>query len=117
MKTDELSSTNPDEGVIVKCLRFVACKKKLGEGGVIPCNVPQNVMHLMQETVEWKGVETKKQKCKQPQIEWRIDTRRDNEQGAIKEAGGRGDERGDAQVSGHVGGRGDGGEGGQEDEK
>ena len=56
MRTDDLSSRDPDEGVIVKCLRFVACKKKLREGGIVPKDVPDDVMQLMQASREWSRV-------------------------------------------------------------
>ena len=60
LRTDKLREENPDEGVIVKCLRFVACKKKVGEGGVVPCDVPEDVWQLMQACEEWAGVEERK---------------------------------------------------------
>ena len=47
-RTHNLSSRDRDEGVIAKCLRFVACKKKLREGGVVPRDYPEEVMLLMQ---------------------------------------------------------------------
>ena len=79
LRTNKLSSKNPDEGVIVKCLRFVACKKKLREGGVLPCDVPEDVMQLMQETPEWEEVKTRRGKHRKPQEEGKVDTSRDKE--------------------------------------
>lgn len=55
-RTDDLSSKDRDEGVIAKCLRFVACKKKLPEGGVVPRDYPEEVMRLMQASGEWSRV-------------------------------------------------------------
>ena len=60
LRTDELSSKHHDQGVIVKCLRFVASKKRIGEGGVVPCDVPKDVMKMMEETEEWSGVGQRK---------------------------------------------------------
>ena len=56
MKTNDLSSRDPYEGVIVKCLRFVAFKEKLQEGGVVPRDCPEDVIQLMQASDEWAGV-------------------------------------------------------------
>ena len=61
-KTHKLSKENPDEGRIVKCMRYVACKKKINEGGVIPCDVPDHLLHLVQEHREWAGVKPRKGK-------------------------------------------------------
>ena len=64
MRTDQLSSRNTNEGVIVKCLRFVAFKKKLRGGGVVPCDVPEDVVQLMRQAPDWTGVEVrKKERC------------------------------------------------------
>ena len=60
LRTDELSSKHKDQGVIVKCLRYVAFKKRIREGGVVPCDVPDEVMKMMEETEEWAGVGTRK---------------------------------------------------------
>ena len=60
LRTDELSSKHHDQGVIVKCLRFVASKKRIGEGGVVPCDVPKDVMKMMEETEELSGVGQRK---------------------------------------------------------
>ena len=64
LRTDELSSKRHDQGVIVKCLRFVALKKRIGQGGVVPCDVPEEVMKMMEETKEWAGVRRRKKQMK-----------------------------------------------------
>ena len=43
-------------------MRYVACKKKINEGGVIPCDVPHHLFHLVQEHEEWAGVKPRKGK-------------------------------------------------------
>ena len=39
-KTNALSDKNPEQGVIVKCMRYVAYKKRMTMGGVVPSEVP-----------------------------------------------------------------------------
>ena len=56
LRTNELSSSNEDQGVIVKCLRYVATKAKLPAGGVVPCDPPEDVKQMMKEAEEWTGV-------------------------------------------------------------
>ena len=41
-------------------MRYVACKKKINEGGVIPCDVPHHLFHHQHE--EWAGVKPRKGK-------------------------------------------------------
>ena len=47
MKTNDLSHSHPDDGIIVKCQRFIARKKYIDHGGVVPCNVPENVIDIV----------------------------------------------------------------------
>ena len=62
LRTNMQSLSDRDQGVIVKCQRFVATKKKLHEGGVVPCDPPEDVKLMMKETEEWAGVTVKYKK-------------------------------------------------------
>ena len=44
---------NHENGVIVKCQRFIASKKRL-DGGIIPKDVPPQIEELMRTDVDWK---------------------------------------------------------------
>ena len=51
-RTDELSSVRIDEGVLVKCLRLIAHKKFINEGGVIPEDPQVEIRHLKNVIIE-----------------------------------------------------------------
>jgi hypothetical protein len=49
-----------DDGVIVKCQRFIASSKKM-DGGILPKDVPQEVYRYMKEDPDWRC--KKKEDC------------------------------------------------------
>ena len=51
--TDFNLRTNDSSGVIVRCMRYVAYKKVLNEGGVVPEGVPPHIQELMEKNPLW----------------------------------------------------------------
>ena len=51
-KTNDLASPYNENGLIVKCLRYVATKKKIKEGGVVPKNIPADIFALLEKSTE-----------------------------------------------------------------
>ena len=52
-KVNKLWNSNRENGVIVKCQRFIASKKKL-DGGIIPKDVPPQIEELLKTDEDWK---------------------------------------------------------------
>ena len=48
--------TNKENGVIVKCQRFLVKKKSLKDGGVVPENMPQDVENRMKKNKNWMEI-------------------------------------------------------------
>ena len=53
LKTNQLWTTNKNEGVIVKFQRFIASKKAIKRGGVVPYNIPPHLIELMKYSKHW----------------------------------------------------------------
>merc|ERR1712012_1473065 len=70
LRTNERSSSNEDQGVIVKCLRYVATKAKLPAGGVVPCDPPEDVRQMMKEAEQWTGVAVKERGEKSKELRY-----------------------------------------------
>ena len=54
-RVNELSYVSENKGIIVKCLRYIARKKKIKDGGVVPQNVPETEILIgkIQENKHW----------------------------------------------------------------
>ena len=52
-RVNELSYVSENKGIIVKCLRYIATKKVIKDGGVVPQNVPENLIGKIQENKHW----------------------------------------------------------------
>ena len=63
-KTDDISKCQPNDGVIVKCMRYVAVKKKLRVGGVVQQGAPLEVQQLMETHEMWTGLRMQEQNTK-----------------------------------------------------
>eukprot|EP00090_Calanus_glacialis_P014977 TRINITY_DN23862_c0_g1_i1.p1 TRINITY_DN23862_c0_g1~~TRINITY_DN23862_c0_g1_i1.p1 ORF type:complete len:455 (-),score=106.22 TRINITY_DN23862_c0_g1_i1:47-1354(-) len=59
-KTNDLSSSNTDDGLIVKCMRYVGSKKKIKGGGVVPEDIPDDLFQMLQSSAAWNVAEDKK---------------------------------------------------------
>merc|ERR1712173_18431 len=55
LKLNECWNSNKHEGVIVKFQRFVASKKSIKTGGVVPYDVPPHLMELMNHSKHWNN--------------------------------------------------------------
>ena len=53
LKTNELSTTDTNNGLIVKCMRYVGSKKKIKGGGVVPKDIPDDIFQMLQCSAEW----------------------------------------------------------------
>ena len=53
LKVNDLWNSSHANGVIVKCQRFIASKKRL-DGGILPRNVPPEIEALMRLDLDWK---------------------------------------------------------------
>ena len=55
LKLNECWNSNRHEGVIVKFQRFVASKKSIKSGGVVPYDVPPHLMELIKHSKHWNN--------------------------------------------------------------
>ena len=55
-KTNDLSDKDSNDGVIVKCMRYVASKKKISGGGVVPREIPEDIIPMINCSSEWSSV-------------------------------------------------------------
>ena len=53
LKVNDMWELCHDDGVIVKCQRFIA-SKKIMDGGILPRDVPQEVYEYMKEDPDWR---------------------------------------------------------------
>ena len=53
MRTHNLSTYQPDNGVLVKCRRFIAYKKQINAGGVIPEIPDDKTLELLAGHKQW----------------------------------------------------------------
>ena len=57
---NDLSHQDSNSWVIVKCMRYVASKKKINGGGVVPENIPEEIKRRLENSTEWScGNKTK----------------------------------------------------------
>jgi hypothetical protein len=61
-KSNKLSFKDANDGVIVKCLRYVASKKKINQGGVVPDNIPEGIIPMLKNCSEWSFGKKKEKK-------------------------------------------------------
>ena len=55
LKTNEQWALNRNQGVIVKFQRFIASKKAIKSGGVVPYDIPPHLMELIKHSKHWGG--------------------------------------------------------------